>query len=701
MSQILFMNKPSFFLSSIAIFFLFLPAYSQQNSDSTSRTLETVIIKAYEGNRRLKEVPASVNYISSLQLNRNDNTNILTAVNSTPGVIMEERSPGSYRLNIRGSSLRSPFGVRNVKVYWNEIPFTDPGGNTYLNQFNIHNIQTIEIIKGPSGSMYGAGTGGAMLINQNVPVSPNGIVANFIAGSFNLTDVNIQTQGGSNKFSNSISIGRLHKDGYRLHTEMRRDVATWQMQLQTSAKNKLRLNFLYGDLYYQTPGGLTKTEYTSNPKSFRPAAGAFPSAEGAKAAIYQKMFLGGLSNHYQINKEWNNTTVLYAAYTDLKNPTFRNYEARQEPHYGGRTVFKWSPSSLHNKTVFVFGGEMQRGNFNIKTSRNKNGAADSLLTNDDVKNNNMLLFTQADFSLKNDLNIVLGAGVSRFKVGITRQNVTTPKEQSRIYKNEISPRLAISKKIFMDFRLYASVSRGFSPPTVAEVLPSNSVISTMLNAEHGISYESGIKATWLNNKLYTEINIFYYQLKDAIVQRRDANNADYFLNAGKTKQKGIESQVQYSFIRDDSKVINNLSLKVSHTLYDFIYGDFKQLTNDYTNKNLPGVPKNTITALLDIGTKAGAYINLTYYYGDKVALNDANTVYAGSYNLLGTRIGWKNNKTVKLNIELFAGADNLFDIQYSPGNDINAAGGRYFNAATGINFYGGIIAHFGKKSKLI
>ncbi|MEJ0103149.1 MAG: hypothetical protein WDO19_11585 [Bacteroidota bacterium] len=44
-------------------------------------------------------------------------------MNNTPGVRMEERSPGSYRLNLRGSTLRSPFGVRNVKVYlgWNSI----------------------------------------------------------------------------------------------------------------------------------------------------------------------------------------------------------------------------------------------------------------------------------------------------------------------------------------------------------------------------------------------------------------------------------------------------------------------------------------------------------------------------------------------------------------------------------------------------
>ena len=42
---------------------------------------------------------------------------------------MEERSPGSYRLSIRGSLLRSPFGVRNVKLYLDDFIFTDAGGN--------------------------------------------------------------------------------------------------------------------------------------------------------------------------------------------------------------------------------------------------------------------------------------------------------------------------------------------------------------------------------------------------------------------------------------------------------------------------------------------------------------------------------------------------------------------------------------------
>lgn len=680
-----------FLLNNVFLFII----SAQQITDTSSRLLQAVIIKAYEGNRKLKEVPAGVNYISSSQLYRYDNSNILSAVNATPGARMEERSPGSYRLNMRGSSLRSPFGVRNVKIYWNNIPFTDPGGNTYLNQLSVYNFQNIEIIKGPSGSLYGAGNGGALLINQNAVITREALDINYTAGSFGMMGLNVQAQGGNEKLANAFNIGRMNKDGYRDHTDMRRDVGTWQMQWKTSLKNKLVFNFLYGDLYYQTPGGLTLAQYNQDPKAARPAAGAFPSAETAKAAIYQTMYLGGITNHFQISKPLSNTTTIYAEKVNIKNPTFRNYEARDEPHWGGRTDFKWNPAS--GKVTIVFGTEIQKGKFNIRTYTNNNGQPANLLTNDDVKNRNLLLFAQADLSLNHDLNITAGASVSSYKVGITRLNVANPAEQSRTYNNELSPRIAVSKKIIKELWLYASVAKGFSSPTTAEVLPSTSVISTSLNAEHGISYETGIKSTWLKDKIYFEAAYFYYQLKDAIVQRRDASNADYFENAGSTNQKGLEWQIHYQIIHNENKKLNNLSVRIVHSLYNFKYEDFKQITSDFSGKKLPGVPKNTVAALIDVSLKSGPYLNITYYYGDKVPLNDANTDFATSYNLLGFRLGWRAQNLNKTNVEFFFGGDNLFDVKYSLGNDINAAGGRYFNAAARRNIYGGVSIHFVKK----
>jgi iron complex outermembrane receptor protein len=48
-------------------------------------------------------------------------------------------------------------------------------------------------------------------------------------------------------------------------------------------------------------------------------------------------------------------------------------------------------------------------------------------------------------------------------------------------------------------------------------------------------------------------------------------------------------------------------------------------------------------------------------------------------------------------MELFIATDNILDEKYSLGNDINAFGGRYYNAAASFNFAGGIALHFNFK----
>jgi iron complex outermembrane receptor protein len=151
--------------------------------------LEKVIVNAYEQNTRLRDIPAAVSYVGSRTLQRFSASSIVQAVNTVPGVRMEERSPGSYRFNIRGSALRSPFGVRNVKVYYNELPLTHPGGHTYLNGLGYYNFSAIEIIKGPGSSLYGAGTGGVLLAEGLSSSEKPGVSAEATTGSYGLGNV--------------------------------------------------------------------------------------------------------------------------------------------------------------------------------------------------------------------------------------------------------------------------------------------------------------------------------------------------------------------------------------------------------------------------------------------------------------------------------------------------------------------------------
>ena len=164
----------------------------------TTKLLNEVVVNAYLYNRPINEVPTAVAVLSQKDFERFNNTSFLPAVNIVPGVRMEERSPGSYRFSIRGSLLRSPFGVRNVKMYWNGLPLTDGGGNTYLNLIDFNAIANLEIIKGPGASLYGAGTGGVVLLHNEISRQP-GIKFSTVLGSYGLQRYQLAAQGGTVK----------------------------------------------------------------------------------------------------------------------------------------------------------------------------------------------------------------------------------------------------------------------------------------------------------------------------------------------------------------------------------------------------------------------------------------------------------------------------------------------------------------------
>jgi len=652
-------------------------------------SLENVTVRAFEQNKNLQLIPAAVAVINSAALQRFNNSSLLPALNLEPGVKMEERSPGSYRLNIRGSSLRSPFGVRNVKVYVNDMIFTDPNGGTYLNQLGFYNVASVEVLKGPPGSMYGAGTGGALLLQTEPKRWQPGVDAGYSFGSYGLQQVNAKAMLGGTSNQNVISFQHQASNGYRDQSKMRRDVATYETRLRISDKQKLSALLLYGDLFYQTPGGLTMAQYQANPWAARPRAGTQPSAQEAQAAIYQKTFYGGVANEYLLGTNWKNTTSVYGAFTWFNNPGIRVYEKRTEPHFGGRTVFTNQYVLGKQKLQLVYGAEAQKGIFTVRTYKNKNGNSDTLQTDDEVNNWRYSAFAQADIDFENGWVISAGASFNKSLVGITRLNSYPVNPQERSFGNIVSPRLAVLKPI-KTVSVYGLVSQGFSPPTTSELIPSNGTINNTLNAEKGMNYELGSRGDFFKGKLHYDINVYWFRLQDAISQRRDINGNDFFVNTGGTKQQGIELQMKYHAIKNAALFVNYLSVGSSYAYQNFTYKDYKVLTVDYSGKQLPGVPKHFLAFSLDAATKPGIYLNATYSYTDKIWLNDANSEYASAYNLLGIRLGYKKIFRQHYQLEIFAGVDNIGNITFSLGNDINAAAGRYYNAAAGRNYFAGM-----------
>ena len=669
---------------------LFAHFFSHAQTDTAKETqLQEVIVRAYEQNRKLKDIPAAVNYVSQRDLQRFSTASIVMAVNAMPGVRMEERSPGSYRFNIRGSSLRSPFGVRNVKVYYNDIPITDPGGNTYLNQLGYYNFNSLEIIKGPGSSLYGAGTGGVLLIESMNQKEEPSVLAAYTAGSYGLQNLYGAVTTGSEKSTSKIGFQHQQSDGYRNQSALKKEVFSWDGNFRFDEKHQLKTTFLYGDHFYQTPGALTLAEYNSSPKMAR------PGAEQNNTSIRQRTFITGASYLQRFSSSWQNNTVLYGMFTEQRNPALRNYGKTSEPHAGLRTNFHYN-HNLGNTVLHVTtGAEWQEGFSSFGTHKNSGGNEGPLDSLDEINNRQQLIFLQATADAGN-WSFTAGGSWNYLRVQIQRFNPATTGMLERKFNNEIAPRFSVERKIKI-VTLYASVSKGFSPPTAAELTPSGSAINLDLNPEKGVSYDAGIKGSFRNG-LYIDVNAFSYSLSNTIVTRKDAGGGDYYINAGKTTQHGVETYISYPLLRSSAFAGRSL-FWLSHTWHDFHYKTFKQSGNDFSGNKMPAEAPHTIASGFDFMANNGLLGNIAYYFSDKIPLNDANTEYADAYHLLSAKIGYEKIMKSKVSIKILVGAENLLNQKYSLGYDVNGFGGRYYNAAAGRNYYASLIVQWKYKAR--
>ena len=631
-------------------------------------------VNVYAGKTTIADAAAAVSVLGTVSLNRTDQTSFVAAVNTVPGVKMDERSPGSYRISIRGNLLRSAFGVRNVKVYLNGIPYTDASGNTYFNSLAVNSINKIQIIRGPGGSMYGAGTGGVFLLDHDADKAERTI--QITGGSYGLFAAAGTYRLGQKKTKHSIAVSHQQSKGYREHTEMRRDVISYALTYQANKNNKINANIIYSNLFYETPGGLTMAQVGANPRQARPAAGIFKGAAEQKAALYLKHFYSSISDEIKLNNSWKNITGAYLSLIGFKNPAIRNYEQKREMGSGGRSVFEFKAG----KYAAAFGGEYQYNFINTSTYGNRFGVRDTIQYHDKINVRQVNIFAQAGIQLPLRFEFTAGISYNNFYYGFQRINVPSETAE-RNFQPQFIPRISLLKKMGSIGSAYVSYSKGYSPPTIDEIHASDGKFNRELNAEKGTNYEIGFKTKSVKNILSAEISYYLFRLQNTIVSRRDASGAEFYLNAGNTKQKGAEYSLIYFPINKPGGYLSKLKLQATGTNVNAKFGEYQRGNVKYTGNQLTGTSPFIFSLLGDVQTATGIYTNLTYTFTDKIPVNDANTFFAKAYNLLLVKIGVEKKLTDKIKYDFFGSWSKGFNQNYSLGNDLNAAGNRFFNPA--------------------
>lgn len=670
-----------------------------QTKQDTTKKLNEVIIRPYFSAQPLLRLTGSIGLLDQKTMEQQPSNSFVSAMNTISGVRMEERSPGSYRLSIRGSLLRSPFGVRNVKVYFDDFPLTDAGGNTYFNALDVSAVQSLQVLKGPHGNIFGANSGGVILIQPQGSIADSTTLGlRLEGGSYGSFRENLNLNQQLNKYSFNLTQSYQRSDGYRDHSGMERKYFQTLHRWNYAKNAALKAFVFYSDLHYNTPGGLKEDQYQENPKLSRPAAGALKSAIAQNAGIYSKTVYGGVSHDWQINDQFKHVVAVFSSYTDFKNPFITNYEKRKEFTLGLRTYLEYARQQTDLNWKFNVGLESMRTASDRDNYDNNMGVPAAIQALDKLKAGTNSGFAHLTIDLQDKWLFELSTSANLYQYKYQRLAPVAIPQKTKNFNVQIMPRIALSYLIDPHFSVRASISKGYSPPTLDEVRSSDNEINVDLQAEYGWNYESGIKYQGLNNRLFIDVTAFYYKLNNAIVRRLNQGGNEYFLNAGGTKQMGLESTLTFQIIPSNaSHFIRGLQFRNAYTLSNFKFEQYQDKTDNYSGNRLTGVPKTTLVSNIDVKLPKDFYAFLQHNFTSRIPLNDANTVYAKKYHILQAKIGWRNLRIGRVPVEVFAGADNILDEKYSLGNDLNALGGRYFNAAARRNFYGGVAVRFQKK----
>ncbi len=668
-----------------------------QKADSISQNieLEPTEIIAWFNPQPVVGLTASAQTISSRKLEVQSTTTLLPALNTVAGIRMEERSPGSYRIAMRGSLIRSPFGIRNTKVYVDEFPLTDAGGNTYLNLLDPASIHAIHVIKGPDGSLYGANSGGVIRIQPGgFNVSGNRVSLLLSGGSYRMFQEQFSLQRKvSDKYSFAFDQSFTRSEGYRENTALNKRTFQTGHEWSYSKNNQLRLLVFYTNIEYRTPGGLTVEQMHENPQMARPATVTLPSAAEQKAGVHDRTFFGGIAHEAALSHKFSHTVSLFGSHTDFENPFITNYEFRKEKNAGIRTWFQYKDTIIGNLSLQMqLGFEGQTGSYRIDNYDNEQGRATQIQAMDDLTNSTGSFFYRATTALLQRWSIEASVGLNNARIkNHQRYPVVTEVFQTITFGSILMPRFATSYLLREGLAVRGSISKGYSLPAIAEVRSSDNTFNTDLEAETGINYEAGIRWETTDRRIITDISLYHYIMENGIVRQLRENGTEYYINAGRIKQNGAEVFISaYLLPLQNDRYVRTLNLQTALTYNHYRFGRYQVSNEDYSNNKVTAVPDLVWTNTLLITLPWQAGLNLSHNYTSDMPLNDANTVFSGAFHLVQLK-ATVNIKISRLRqMQLFAGIDNLLNEKYSLGNDINAFGSRYFNPAPPRNYYFGI-----------
>lgn len=623
----------------------------------------------------------------------NAGANLSEPLQRVPGLVALNRQNYAQDLQIssRGFGARSQFGVRGVRLVQDGIPLTMPDGQGQPALFDLDGLQRIEVLRGPLTTLYGNASGGIIQgYTGEAPFHPT-LDTRTLIGSDGLWRSRLRYGGQHGDLNISANVSRLETDGYRDHSETRRDIAN--LRLGWDLDDASSLTLLINSLHQpgtQDPLGLTRDQLRQDRRQAPPQAETFDTR---KSVTHNQ---AGINYQRRLGNDDLLTLMVYGGERDMQqflgfsggNPGAGGGVIELDRRFGGGEL-GWQrdtrlfdlPVTLAAGIAYHYQGEQRKGFVN------EQGLKGGLMRNEFNAVDSQEAYLISTWQLAPRWELVAGLRHTRVEFDSDDDFLADGQDDSGDTRSQrTNPAIGLNWNWTPQLSLYAALGQGFETPTFQELAYREDGAGMNPALKPSVSRDGELGLKWRDDQTRLDLALFHSRVRDEIVTGPNQvfTGRSTYTNAGRSTRRGVEFSIEQDFAHGVSGYLAYTWLDASYDSYENADG------TRYDGNRLPGVPRHSAYAeLLWQPAGTGFHTAIEAQGMSRRYATDDNLHSASGYGVVHWRAGYRH-QLGNLTLEPFARLENLTDRDYVGSLIVNGAGDRYYEPAPGRSWLAGL-----------
>ena len=210
----------------------------------------------------------------------------------SPGIsIKHGNGPRDFGISIRGSNARNGFGIRNLVIFDDGFPVTQPDGLSRSDLIDPHAYGAIDVVRGPSSALYGNyATGGALNFRTRPGGTIDGVEYGVDGGSYGYLNNYVAAGKKVGNFEGSLFASDTRGDGYIGNSWFNTQTVNFLGTLKATPDDRFTVKIINNDLSARLPIRSSLNQYYQNPFQQGCATGATAVAGCGTVTLFNNGF---------------------------------------------------------------------------------------------------------------------------------------------------------------------------------------------------------------------------------------------------------------------------------------------------------------------------------------------------------------------------------------------------------------------------